>query len=108
MDAFSPADVQATLAKLTARTIADALPKAVAEVLICGGGVHKQYLLERLSAQRPHVHFQSNEAARVDPNTVEAILFAWPACEWPAARSQDTGPITGAHRPVLLVSVHCA
>src|SRR5690606_37562422 len=44
----APADVQATLAELTARSISDAivaLPFAVSEVFVCGGGAHNTDLM---------------------------------------------------------------
>src|SRR5690606_20741610 len=48
---FAPEDVQATLAELSARTIADALGRyapAAREVLACGGGIHNVFLMDRL------------------------------------------------------------
>ncbi len=103
--AFPLADVQATLAELTAKSITDALPENVTQVLVCGGGVHNLHLMERLRAQRAHVSFESTAAHGVDPDAVEAVLFAWLARERLASRSMDTTSITGAARPVLLGSI---
>ncbi|MCZ6856167.1 MAG: anhydro-N-acetylmuramic acid kinase, partial [Gammaproteobacteria bacterium] len=50
------ADTQATLAELTAQTIADALRKWVPDcqrILVCGGGRHNTYLLKRLGNLTP-------------------------------------------------------
>jgi anhydro-N-acetylmuramic acid kinase len=41
----------------------------------------------------------------VEPDWVEAVLFAWLARERLAGRAQDTRAITGARRPVLLGTV---
>ena len=105
LDAFDPRDVQSTLAELTARSIALAHPDDVPNVLVCGGGVHNADLLQRLRAQRPECRFESTAAAGVDPDTVEAMLFAWLARERLAERAQDTTSITGARHPVLLGSI---
>lgn len=106
VDAFEAVDIQATLAELTARSIAAELPPDVSEVLVCGGGVHNAHLMTRLRAQRPDCRFESTASAGIDPDTVEAMLFAWLARERLAERAQDTTSITGARQPVLLGSIH--
>jgi anhydro-N-acetylmuramic acid kinase len=106
LKAFSAQDIQATLCQLTVQSIADALPASVEEVLVCGGGVHNHHLMQSLRAQSPGCSFESTQARGVDPNAVEAILFAWLARERLADRRQDTTSITGAAQPVLLGSVH--
>lgn len=104
--AFDVADIQATLSELTAQSIANALPPELAEVLVCGGGVHNADLLQRLRARRPDCTIESTETHGVDPDAVEAMLFAWLARERLAGRAQDTTSITGASRPVLLGSIY--
>ncbi|NNE04723.1 MAG: anhydro-N-acetylmuramic acid kinase [Xanthomonadales bacterium] len=95
--------VQATLAELTARTIADALCGLDTDrVLLCGGGVHNRHLVDLLSSQLAPVPVETTSAHGVDPDWVEAILFAWLARERLAGRTQDTAPVTGARKPVLL------
>jgi anhydro-N-acetylmuramic acid kinase len=102
----SPADIQATLAELTAATVADAVrPFAPADVLVCGGGVHNGDLLRRLRMRLPDTPVRSTGEAGLDPDWVEAVLFAWLARERLAGRPQDTRRITGAREPVLLGSV---
>ena len=41
----------------------------------------------------------------IDPDWVEAVLFAWLARERLAGRPQDTRSITGARSPVLLGNI---
>ncbi len=73
-------DVQATLVELTARSIIGALRNAQARtdtLLVCGGGAHNAYLMERLSALLPNAHVSSTAERDVDPDWVEAMAFAW-------------------------------
>lgn len=104
--AFAAVDIQATLAELTAQSLAGALPPDITEVLVCGGGVHNSDLIRRLNARCPGCAIESTAAHGIDPDTVEAILFAWLARERLAERAQDTTSITGAREPVLLGTVH--
>ena len=106
LDAFAPVDIQATLAELTAQSVAAAIAEDVDEVLVCGGGVHNSDLLARLCAARPGCRFKSTASAGLDPDCVEAMLFAWLARERLVERPVDTTSITGASRPVLLGSIH--
>lgn len=99
-------DVQATLAELTARSVAAAVrPHEPVDMLLCGGGVHNTDLVRRLRRQLGDVPLASTGEIGIDPDWVEAVLFAWLARERLAGRKQDTGTITGAREPVLLGSV---
>lgn len=106
LEAFDPGDIQATLAELTAQSVAAAVPAAVDEILVCGGGVHNSDLLERVRAACPGRAIESTVKHGLDPDAVEAVLFAWLARERLADRAQDTPPITGADRPVLLGTIY--
>ena len=97
------ADVQATLAELTAVSVTDQVQKhSPEEVLVCGGGTHNSYLMQRLQANLPGVPLHSTAFRGLDPDWIEAILFAWLARERLAGRLMETGSITGARKPVLL------
>ena len=100
-------DIQATLSELTARSVAAAVSRSGAsELLVCGGGVHNLDLLKRLQRLLPDTRVgRTNDSATdsgIDPDLVEAILFAWLARERIANRALDTRRITGAREPVLL------
>jgi anhydro-N-acetylmuramic acid kinase len=96
-------DVQATLAELTARSVAEAVRTvAPGDLVVCGGGVHNGDLLGRIRRQLPGLDVLTTDALGLDPDWVEAVLFAWLARERLAGREQDTRNITGAARPVLL------
>jgi anhydro-N-acetylmuramic acid kinase len=96
------ADVQATLAELTARAVARGLPARPARLLLCGGGAHNGHLRARLSNALPDTVVESTAGYGADPDWVEGLLFAWLARERLAGRPQDTPPLTGAGQPVLL------
>lgn len=95
---IGPADVMATLAELTARSVADALhvhlPTAT-RVLVCGGGAFNTHLMARCQALAPQPQWASTAIQGVPPEQVEAIAFAWlAACRlagWPASLPAVTG-----------------
>jgi len=102
----SPADIQATLAELTAVSVADAVRHCeAADLLLCGGGSHNGYLRNRLASLLPRLRVGSTADFGLEPDWVEAVLFAWLARERLAGRPQDTRAITGAREPVLLGSI---
>ena len=94
-----PADVQATLAELTARTVADALGRDIGRVerlICCGGGVHNPDLLRRLAANLPDAIVETTAAHGFDPDFVEAAGFAWLAAQTLAGRPGNLPSVTGA------------
>ena len=101
-------DVQRTLAELTALSVANSLHDSgqARRLLVCGGGVDNAFLMRRLAAALPDVTVEPTTHYGVDPDWVEGLLFAWLARERLNGRSQDTPPITGASRPVLLGDIH--
>lgn len=105
---LSPADVQATLAELTAKSIAESLRTSgtARRVLVCGGGTHNNYLMRRLAANLPEVIVETTNRYGVDPDWVEGLLFAWLARERLNQNKQNTPPITGASEPVFLGDIH--
>ena len=105
------ADVQATLMALSVRTIADAvqsLPVRVGEALVCGGGVHNAFFMRSLQAALAPVLVRGTASAGIDPDHVEAILFAWLARERLAERAGNLVSVTGARGPRVLGAIHAA
>lgn len=104
--AEAPHDVQRTLLELTVRTASEALEwslhDAVAPVLVCGGGVHNTLLMERIAERLSGRDVRSTAARGIEPDWVEAILFAWLAHQRLENRPLPTPAITGARRPVIL------
>jgi anhydro-N-acetylmuramic acid kinase len=101
-------DVQTTLAELTALSVANSLQGSgmPARLLVCGGGVHNAFLMRRLAAALPDVIVETTGRYGADPDWVEGLLFAWLARERLNEQMQNTPPITGATRPVLLGDVY--
>lgn len=99
------ADVQATLAEFTAASLVEALGSLNASrldrLLVCGGGVHNGDLIERIRQRLPGVPVESTAAHGMDPDHVEATLFAWLARQRLAGERVDTRSITGACEPIL-------
>ena len=104
-----PADVQATLVELTARSVADAVAAHAAgarEVLACGGGVRNPVLMAALARALAPVGLRSTATIGVDPDFVEAMAFAWLARERLAGRPGNRPDVTGARGPRLLGAIH--
>ncbi len=97
-------DIQTTLAELTAQSVSRSLRDSPqpTRLLVCGGGVHNAFLMRRLAAALPDSIVNSTAHYGADPDWVEGLLFAWLARERLNESTQDTPPITGADRPVLL------
>ena len=101
-------NVQATLAELCAQSIADSLAVTGLpdRLLVCGGGVHNAFLMQRIAVALPSVAVESTARHGADPDWVEGLMFAWLAREGLAGHVQDTPPITGSVHPVLLGNIH--
>ena len=104
-----PGDVQATLAELTAASVANALLATqpdTARLLVCGGGVHNPFLLARIRAWLPGVTVESTAVHGVDPDFIEAMGFAWLARETLAGRPGNLPAVTGARGGRVLGAIH--
>lgn len=105
----SPADVQATLLELSARTIVDALhahQPATRRVLICGGGVRNSRLIERIGAQLPGCTVEPTDLHGLDADYVEAMAFAWLARQTLAGLPGNVPAVTGARGPRVLGAIY--
>ena len=106
-----PQDVMATLAELTARTVAADVrrhaPSAVA-LFVCGGGAFNGDLLARLATLLPRVTVQSTAALGIAPDQVEALAFAWLAQAFLARRPGNLPAVTGAAGPRVLGALYPA
>ncbi len=80
---FSDLDLKDYLATFTAftahsmvRSYRDFLPRLPQRVLICGGGVHNQFLLSQIQGMVPEIVIDSTQVLGLDPDYKEAICFA--------------------------------
>lgn len=109
VDASMPAaDVQATLAELSARTIAKAILRNspdIEEVLVCGGGVHNTDLMQRLHSYLSGTQVTSTDAFGLHPDWVEAAAFAWLAKRCLEGKPGNIPEVTGADRETVLGAV---
>ncbi len=107
-----PADIQATLAELSARSLAEALHAASADtvdrVIVCGGGAANTHLVERLGKCLGGIPIATSDDLGLQADHVEATLFAWLALQRMTNNRLATESVTGAHRPVLLGVIHDA
>lgn len=106
----APQDVQATLQRLTARTVANAIDAAAAnirEVYVCGGGARNPGLMRELAycLQRP-VH--ATDALGVPAQHVEALAFAWLARSFLARQPAGLPSVTGARGARILGALYPA
>ncbi len=99
------ADVQATLAELTAATIADALhrqPEPIEELFVCGGGAYNGDLMARLAARLAGCRVTTTAELGLAPEWVEACAFAWLARQRLLELPGNLPAVTGARRPAVL------
>ena len=102
------ADVQATLAELTASTCSDAV-RAFAtgadRLLVCGGGAANDHLMGRLAALLPGVDVAPTDRNGLPATQVEATAFAWLARAFCRHEPGNRVAVTGAREPRRLGSL---
>ncbi len=104
---LAPADVQATLLQLTARSVADALRShEIRELYACGGGVHNDALMDALRLALPKVKVDTTAALGLDPDFVEAVGFAWLARARLQGLPGNLPSVTGARGPRVLGGIY--
>ena len=81
---YAAQDVQATLAHYTANAAAKHVVEYQPncnELFVCGGGVRNNFLMDLLTKEMnrllPNVKVISTSELGIDPQTVEALAFAW-------------------------------
>lgn len=109
--ALNPADVQATLLELTARSVAAAITRHAAtaeDVLVCGGGTHNSRLMQRLGVLLAPRRLCSTAEFGIDPDFLEATAFAWLARQRLLGLPGNLPAVTGARGPRVLGAVYSA
>jgi anhydro-N-acetylmuramic acid kinase len=107
---YKPVDIQATLVALTANSIADAInqQKNINRLYLCGGGAHNTYLHQQIAAFLPEVSVQSIAALGINPDFLEAMMFAWLAQQTMMNNPVDLTTITGSTGPAILGAIYPA
>lgn len=102
---YASQDVQATLVAFTATTISQAIKGSgfpIERIAICGGGVHNTTLLHAIRRYLPEQQIESTQYWGVDPDFLEAMMFAFLADKTVNHIPVDLTGITGAKRPLIL------
>jgi anhydro-N-acetylmuramic acid kinase len=98
-----------TLCELSAECISRSLNMlpSTDEALVCGGGVHNDFLMQRLATlcSFPVTSTQSHD---IDPDWVEAMAFAWLAKQTIEGKPGNIPSVTGAEKPVVLGAIYPA
>jgi len=111
LEGLAPVDVQATLAELTAWSVAEALrahQPGATELVVCGGGAYNGDLLARLGRRLPVVRVVSSAERGLPPMQVEAAAFAWLACQFVRRQAGNLPAVTGAAGPRVLGALYPA
>lgn len=107
---IAAADVQRTLVEFTACSIINAINRfghaSTAQIILCGGGVHNHFLLERLEYHRGQHSLHSSAEFGIDPDWIEAIAFAWLAKQTLTGKPGNLPTVTGAKQAVILGGIY--
>jgi anhydro-N-acetylmuramic acid kinase len=107
----APADVQATLAELTARAcVADVLrwQPDLRRLIVCGGGALNTHLMRRLGALLPNAQVTSSADWGLPPLQVEATAFAWLGRKTVLGEKLELKSTTGARGARVLGCIYPA
>ncbi len=108
-EAMAPEDVQATLCEFTALSLSQSIQQhEIDAAYICGGGAHNQTLMARISAHLPSIKVDSTSALKIDPDWVEAGLFAWLAKQRLDRNATNLSSVTGASEAKILGAIYSA
>ena len=103
---IAPADVQATLLALTARSIAEAIQQLPGlqkpAVYVCGGGAHNGALMRALQDNLPGSTVAPTDILGLPGDWIEAMAFAWLARQRLHGKPGNSPFVTGASRPAVL------
>ena len=104
---YQPGDVLATLAALTADSIAHAVHQhdCGQQLWICGGGHLNCAIMQRLQTQCPQYTIAQTGQHSIDAQWIEACAFAWLARQRIKQLPGNIPSVTGAKRAIPLGSI---
>jgi anhydro-N-acetylmuramic acid kinase len=103
-----PEDLLRTATELTVEAIATALRSVarhkirISRMIVSGGGIHNEFLLERLGDMLPEITITPSDRYGVPPDAKEAIAFALLADRTLRGLAGNLPSVTGARRTVVL------
>ncbi len=101
-------DIQASLLALTVSSVVEAIhvhaPDA-RRVIACGGGVHNSLLMAALQGALQPMALETTARHGVDPDSLEALAFAWLARQHLLGLPGNLPYVTGARGPRVLGSI---
>ena len=104
----APRDIQFTLSRLTAITLAQACPQTDT-IYICGGGAYNATLIKEISlALDNKVKVESTAALGIAPNHVESLAFAWLGYRFNERLAGNLPAVTGASGERILGALYPA
>lgn len=106
--ALADVDGAATLAELTARTVADAIAAtafAAPRAIVSGGGSRNPDLMARLRRNAPHARIDTSDDHSVPSDAKEAIVFAILGYETLRGRPANAPVATGARQATVLGAI---
>lgn len=101
---LSKNNIQATLTAFTAHAISLAIKQediALNHLLVCGGGVHNNYLMNTLKSSLRGIKVESSAAYNVSPDYLEAMMCAWIAHRCIQKRPIVLNNVTGGETTIL-------
>lgn len=103
-------DVQATLAELTAVSIAQQvlLNGGCERLMVCGGGSRNPLVMARLAALLPGIEVSTTDKAGISGDDMEALAFAWLAWRTLAGLPGNLPSVTGATEASVLGAIYPA
>ncbi|WP_338770677.1 anhydro-N-acetylmuramic acid kinase [Massilia sp. METH4] len=106
----APADVAATLTRLTAATLAGGIRAHAPDtdtLFVCGGGAFNDTLLRMLAEELgERVTVQTTSALGADPSHVEALCWAWLAWRFDDRKAGNLPSVTGARGERVLGALY--
>lgn len=107
---YKAVDVQATLLSFAAHAVAQGILKntkhTIRHLYLCGGGTHNMMLRETMSQLLPEVLVQSSLDIGVNPDFLEAMMFAWLAAQTINKKALDLKAITGSKELAILGAIY--
>jgi anhydro-N-acetylmuramic acid kinase len=101
-------DIQATLAELTAVSIAEQVQLAggCERLLVCGGGARNPLVMSRMSTLLPGTEVCVTDDFGVSGDDMEALAFAWLAFRTLSGKPGNLPSVTGASCETILGAVY--